>query len=163
MSLSQLHERVFERFLKGRTLQSLEEQVDPFLERYLKTALYQPAYRQLLRAQHLGHYTLILSNSPDFLVKKIAYALSVCHWEATAYAVDKEHRLCHIASIMQGEDKASCALKTAEKLGIASSHITAYSDSIWDLPLLLAAGEAVAVHPDRKLRSFARKAEWKIL
>jgi putative phosphoserine phosphatase / 1-acylglycerol-3-phosphate O-acyltransferase len=71
--------------------------------------------------------------------------------------------LCHIASIMQGEDKASRVLKGAEQLGVASSQITAYSDSIWDLPLLLAAGEAVAVRPDRKLRSIARQAEWNIL
>lgn len=163
LSLSELHRLVFDRFLQGLELERLEKEVDPFLELYLKKALYLPAYRELLRAQHLGHYTMILSNSPHFLVKKIAHVLGACRWEATEYAVDKEQRLCHIASIMQGEDKSSCVLKAAEELGVAPMQVTAYSDSIWDLPLLLAAGKAVAVRPDRKLRKLALEHEWKIL
>jgi len=163
MTPSELHSRIFERFLKGRSLESIEKEVDAFLERYLKSALYFPVLCQLKLAQHLGHYTLILSNSPHFLVKKIAEALGVSQWRATEYAVDKEQKLCHIASIMQGDEKASCVLKVAEELGIPSSQITAYSDSIWDLPLLLTAGKAIAVHPDRKLRAYSLKHEWKII
>lgn len=163
MTLSELHTRVFEKFLRGRTLESLEQEVDGFLGAYLEGAFYVPAVRQLKLAQHLGHYTLILSNSPHFLVRKIAEAIGVNHWKATEYAVDKQQRLCHIASIMQGEEKASCVLKAAEELGVAASHITAYSDSIWDLPLLLAAGTAVAVHPDSKLRAYSKEHDWKIL
>jgi phosphoserine phosphatase len=38
-----------------------------------------------------------------------------------------------------------------------------YSDSANDLPLLRAAGEAVAVDPDPRLRSEAERAGWRIL
>jgi len=163
MSPSELHNQIFMRFLKGRTLESLEREVDAFIERYLEKALYAPALCQLKLAQHLGRFTMILSNSPSFLVKKIAKALDVSDWKATEYAVDKQQRLCHIAFIMQGEEKAAYVLKIAEKLGISPSEITAYSDSIWDLPLLLASGTAIAVSPDRKLRTYSLKARWMIL
>lgn len=163
MTPEKLHREIFDRFLKGRTLASLEQEVDAFIQRYLISALYPPALCQLKLAQHLGHLTMILSNSPHFLVKKIAESLGVSHWRATEYAVDKDQRLCDIASIMQGDEKASCVLKIAEELGVSPSKITAYSDSIWDLPLLLAAGTAVAVHPCRKLRAYSLKQEWTIL
>jgi HAD superfamily hydrolase (TIGR01490 family) len=163
MTPAELHNQVFERFLKGRPLETLERHAELFVGEYLERALYIPALCQLRLAQHLGHHTLILSNSPSFLVRKIAERLGVSNWQATEYAVDKEQRLCHIATIMQGEEKASCVLKMATNLGIASSEITAYSDSIWDLPLLLTAGTAVVVHPDRKLRTLSQVRNWQNL
>ena len=163
MPPSQLHEEVFKRFLKGRSLDALENYVDRFFERYLETSFYLPAIRQLKLAQQLNHYTLILSNSPSFLVKKIAKFLDVCHWKATEYAVDNERKLCHIASIMEGEEKAIHVLNIAKELGLNRSSITAYSDSIWDIELLLAAGTAVVVRPDRKLSARAREHKWRWL
>lgn len=163
MSLNELHAKVFKRLLRGRPLEKLEANVEPFLKQYLHSRIYLPVIEQLRLAQHLGHYTLILSNSPSFLVKKIAEALCVDEWRATQYAVDKEKKLCHIACIMQGEEKALCVNEIAKKLCIDKEKITAFSDSFLDLPLLLSAGKAVAVNPDRKLRRFCKHHHWPIL
>jgi HAD superfamily hydrolase (TIGR01490 family) len=163
MSLTDLHTKVFEHLLRGRPLKELEEHVEPFLRGYLNSRVYPPVIAQLRLAQHLGHYTLILSNSPSFLVEKIAQLLGVNEWRATHYAVDKERNLCHIASIMQGEEKASCVEKIAYKLSIPKEKITAFSDSFLDLPLLLSAGTPIAVNPDRKLRRFSELHQWAIL
>lgn len=163
MSLSDLHAHVFDCFLKGRSLASLEQEVDGFIRSHLERALYMPALCELKRAQHLGYYTLILSSSPNFLVKKIAQFLGVANCRGTEYGIDKDQKLCDIASIMQGEEKAHCVLKIADELGVLPSEITAYSDSMWDLPLLLASGTPIAVHPDRKLRAYSLKAKWKII
>jgi len=163
MSLSQLHTKVFGRLLQGRPISVIEEQIDPFLQEYLFSHLYSPALAALRSAQKLGHHTLILSNSPSFLVKKIAGLLEVDQWRATEYAVDKESKLCHIATIMQGEEKASCVQEIASKLSIGKEGITAYSDSFLDLPLLLVAGTPIAVSPDRKLRRYSEKCKWQIL
>lgn len=162
-SLADLHNKIFAHLLRGKPLSKLEEHVDPFLQDYLRSKFYPPALAQLKLAQHLGFYTLILSNSPSFLVKKIAQFLGVNEWRATEYAVDTESNLCHITSIMQGEEKALCVREIARKLSIAKEQITAYSDSILDLPLLLSAGTPVAVNPDRKLRRFSLQQEWTIL
>jgi len=163
MSLSDLHNCVFEHFLRGKPVDQLEESVEPFLKDYLFSQIYLPVLAELRLAQHLGYYTLILSNSPCFLVEKIAQLLGVNEWRATQYAVDKERRLCHITSIMQGEDKASCVQEIAKKLSIGKEKITAYSDSFLDLPLLLTAGTPIAVNPDRKLRRFSERHQWSIL
>ncbi len=163
MSLSELHDRVFERLLLGKPLELIEENVDPFLQDYLFSKMYPPVLAKLRLAQHLGHHTLILSNSPNFLVEKIAQFLGVNEWQATEYAVDTERRLCRIASIMQGEEKASCLQKVASRLSINKDLITAYSDSILDLPLLLAAGTPIAVNPDRKLRRYSEENDWLII
>ena len=163
MSLSELHNRVFEHLLRGKSLEQLEEKVEPFLQNYLFSQVYPPVLAALRLAQHLGYYTLILSNSPSFLVEKIATFLGVNEWRATQYAVDTERKLCHITSVMQGEDKASCVQEIADKLCIGKEQITAYSDSFLDLPLLLKAGTPIAVNPDRKLRRFSKQNKWLIL
>lgn len=163
MSLLDLHNKVFEHLLRGKSLEILEDNVEPFLHDYLFSQIYAPVLSELRLAQHLGHYTLILSNSPSFLVEKIARLLGVNEWRATQYAVDKQKRLCHIASIMQGEEKASCVQEIAKKLSIGKEQITAYSDSFLDLPLLLTAGTPIAVNPDRKLRRFSLQHKWSIL
>lgn len=163
MSLVQLHTKIFERLLRGRSLKVIEENVEPFLQEYLSSRIYAPALAELRLAQHLGHYTLILSNSPSFLVEKIAQALGFNEWRATQYAVDNELNLCHIASIMQGKEKASCMQEIADRLSIDKDKITAYSDSFLDLPFLQAAGTPVAVNPDRKLRRFSEQHKWPIL
>ncbi len=163
MSLSDLHNQVFEHLLRGKSLEQLEENVEPFLKDYLFSQIYPPVLAELRLAQHLGYYTIILSNSPSFLVEKIAQFLGVNEWRATQYAVDKERKLCHITSIMQGEEKAFCVQEIAKKLSIGKEQITAYSDSFLDLPLLLTAGTPIAVNPDRKLRRFSEQHKWSIL
>jgi HAD superfamily hydrolase (TIGR01490 family) len=163
LSLSELHHRVFDHLLRGKSLEQLEKKVEPFLQNYLFSQINPAALAQLRLAQHLGYYTLILSNSPSFLVEKIAAFLGVNEWRATQYAVDRERKLCHITSIMQGEDKATCVQEIADKLCIAKEQITAYSDSFLDLPLLLTAGTPIAVNPDRKLRRFCKQHKWLIL
>lgn len=163
MSLLDLHKKVFNRLLLGRPLESLEKHVDAFVEERLSQFFYVPAVASLRLAQHLGHYTLILSNSPSFLVRSVAAYLGVNEWRATEYAVDTEHKLSDISSVMQGEDKAHAVLEIARGLGIKKEAITAYSDSYLDLPLLLIAGQAIAVNPDKKLRSFSLCQEWSII
>lgn len=163
MSLKELHESVFSRLLRGKSLKEIESHVEPFLQDYLMSRLYAPVFARLRLAQHLGHYTLILSNSPSFLVKKVAQFLGVSDWRSTHYAIDKQQHLSHVESIMQGEEKALCVKEVAAILCIGQEKISAYSDSYLDLPLLLSAGTPVVVNPDRKLRRFSELHGWQIL
>lgn len=162
-SLVDLHKKVFDKLLKGIKVSSLEEHVEPFLQTLFAKFCYGPAIESLRCAQHLGHYTLILSNAPSFLVKSVAKYFKVDGWHATEYAVDNDNKLCHISSIMQGEDKAACVTALTEERGWDMAAVTAYSDSHLDLPLLKAAGVAVAVNPDSALRKVSKRLNWKIL
>jgi len=160
LSLTQLHEKTFKTLLKGMSLSVIASHVKSFVDGWLSEALYYPAFSELRRAQHLGFYTMILSNSPGFLVKVIAERLNVSEWKATEYEVDKDGRLCHIAHVLNGRDKASQVRKIIRKLGLTKRNVVAYSDSVWDLPFLESAGQAVVVNPDRKLQKISQEHNW---
>jgi phosphoserine phosphatase len=163
ISTTKLHELIFNRLLLGRSLSSLQEHVEAFIIELFANYSYPPALSALRQAQHLGHFTVLLSNSPSFLVAEASRYLNFNAWKATEYAVDKHKKMCHIAVIMHGSLKAENMLNMANALEISKENISAYSDSCIDLPFLLAAGRAIAVRPDRKLKILAKKHNWTIL
>lgn len=163
LSVEDLHKAIFDKLLRGFSLETLENEMESFIEDKLKAMVYLPVFSQLKLAQQLGHYTVILSNSPTFIVSAMARFFSVDEWRGTEYAIDKDQKLCHIATLMLGEEKAKCMMQIAKKFNIANDSITAYSDSFEDLPFLLAAGKPIAVNPDKRLRQFAKKQNWEIL
>lgn len=163
MSLVQLHEAIFKNILKGSSIDLLEKHMDAFVKECIAHLIYTPAIARLKLAQQLGHYTVILSNSPSFLVSAIAKFFAVDEWGSSVYNLDKEDKLCNIASLMQGEDKADCVAQIAARWSLSKESITAYSDSHLDVPFLLSAGHAVAVNPDKKLFHIAKLRNWEII
>lgn len=155
-----LHEKVFERVLRGLSLTELESHASLFVADYLEKRINPFVFSALRLAQHLGEYTIILSNSPQFLVNVFAEKLKVDEWHSTHYAVDADNRLSSISHILQGEEKAAYLHQTMERLRIAKNAVTAYSDSYLDLPLLMASGTPVAVNPDRKLHRVSLENQW---
>jgi len=160
LDLKTLHEKVFDSILKGLSIHTLQSHVESFLDDWLINDIYLPSFSELRRAQHLGYYTVILSNSPSFLVERIALRLGVSDCQSTEYEVDKEGALCHISHIMDGEDKAAYMAYLLTRLGEGENHVVAFSDSYSDLPLLLCAESAVVVNPDRRLKKVALKFNW---
>lgn len=163
LSLEGLHETVFHTLVKGLSLQTFEKNVAEFLEDFLKWGIYPPAYQELLEVKAKGHYMVIISSSPSFLVAPLAAFFGVDAWGATEYRVDKDKLLCNIAILMEGAAKAAFAEKIRESLGSHKEDITVYTDSHLDLPLLLAGGTQVAVNPDRKLKRIAKRQNWRVI
>ena len=62
-----------------------------------------------------------------------------------------------------GGGKVANMLKAAEEAGVRPDEVAAYGDSVTDIPLLAAAGEAYAISPVPALRAEAEKRNWKIL
>ncbi len=163
MSLADLHRNAFNHLLRGRPLALIEKYLDKFVNDMVSKSLYIPAFARLKRAQQLGHYTMILSTSPCFLVKRFAKALGVNAYYATEYAVDEERKFNKIKRVLEGKDKANLILNMAKKLDVFLEGITAYTDSILDLELLEAVGNPIAVNPDKKLRAISVKNQWSII
>lgn len=149
--------------LIGISLDALEKHVALFIEEFLPQFLNVSAIAELRRCQHLGYYTAIFSNSPDFIVKPIAEYLNVDNWKATSYAVDKHRKLQGISNILTGEQKAQYLKQLKDNLHVDSQNVIAYSDSYADLPFLLASGQPVAVNPDKKLKAYAESHQWSII
>ena len=161
LSPLELHKKVFDKFLKGKDKKKLEKEVSNFWDKHLDSFYYQPAIDRLKVSINRNDYTIILSNSPDFLVEPIAKRFAVSEYKATKYSYDDNGFLTGIEVIMDGTAKANYIKKIKQDLNIKIAH--AYSDSIWDLPMLEVVENPVAVNPDKKLRSIAQKRNWKII
>ena len=59
-------------------------------------------------------------------------------------------------------EKKARVLSFLAEQAIAPGECSFYSDSIYDLPLLEAVGKPVAVNPDFRLRSIARRRGWQV-
>ncbi|QLH34733.1 MAG: HAD hydrolase family protein [Parachlamydiaceae bacterium] len=97
------------------------------------------------------------------MVEKIASILGVDTWDSTIYQKNISNHFSHITQFMEGEQKAHSLQQLITELKICKEDVTAYSDSYLDLPLLKAAGNPVAVNPDRRLKALCRQSKWPIL
>jgi len=163
MSVEELHHRAFDTILKGLSLEALVKDVDILVAQIVPSLLYPPVYNELVAAQKRGDTVVLMSSSPDFIVKKFAAYFKIDRWEATSYDVDKENRLCKIAKLVVGTQKERCLLELQQELGIPKNEVIVYTDSDDDIPLLLQAGEAIAVNPNRKLKKAALLHNWRII
>lgn len=163
MTVQQLHHRVFNRLLRGFSIEILEKNANFVVEQLVPGSLYLPAYQELIAAQKRGDYVVLMSSSADFLVEKFAAYFNIDRWEATGYGVDKENRLCKIAKLVEGSEKARCLLELQQELGIHKHEVVVFTDSDDDIPLLLKAGQAVAVNPNKKLRIAAKLHGWRVI
>lgn len=163
LGIKQVHERVFNKFLKGMSLSFLDEHVQGFLKEDFFKHIYYPAFKELRQAQYAGHHTVILSASPSFLVGAIAEYFGVFHWSSSEYRLDKEGRLSQIDSVLLGDEKAQYLKELVKELGTDLSLVTAYSDSIVDLPFLLTAGKGVVVNPRKTMRQLSKKYQFDVI
>lgn len=160
LSLEELHHKSFNKVLKGLSIDFLEEQAESFLDENLESLIYPPALACLEESRKNGHFILILSAAPSFLVKSIALRLKVDDWKGSEYGIDKDRNLCKIALIVQGKEKAVYLELEKKRLGLKKEEVIAYSDSHLDLPFLYAAGSQIAVNPNNKLKKIADKLGW---
>lgn len=163
LSLQQLHQNIFNLVFRGKNLRYLEEHVSVFLEQEFEKMIQKPVFDRLQQAKAKGHYIVILSSSPDFLVGPLAKLFGVQDWQSSFYTANSDGKLEKISQVMEGEDKAKYVQELQQKWGISSASTTVYSDSYLDLPVLRIAGKAVAVAPDSWLRKVCLREGWDIL
>jgi phosphoserine phosphatase len=61
-----------------------------------------------------------------------------------------------------GEARAILVEEKARQAGLSAEHVVAYADSSSDLPMLEVSGFPVAVNPEAKLATIARRRGWLI-
>lgn len=163
LELDELHRKVFRRFLQGQPLQKIQDEMRNFLEDDFYRHLYIPAYAHLRRAQHEGHHTVLISNSPSFLVEPVAKYLGITEWYSSHYITDEKGALKEVGSILLGDGKANYLKKMIQKFKTKREKVTAYSDSLIDLPFLYAAGKAIVVNPNGKMRKISEERHWEVI
>lgn len=163
LSMQSMQIKIFNSLFKGYSYQFFMDKADDFVQKSIDTMIYLPAYQELKKFQERGDFVAILSSSPDFLVRPISKYLGVNYLEASTYFVGESGTFTHIYRLMLGEQKAKYSQLCAKKLNIDKSNVSAYSDSILDLPLFLSVGSKIAVKPDRYLKAYCKGNDWRII
>jgi len=132
------------------------------------TPAIQPVALNLI-AQHReqGHGVAIITATNEFVTRPIADALGVQHLIAVQLQQDAlgwmTGEIEGVPSFREGKVLRMQQWLAQQGLERRAVHITFYSDSINDLPLLEQADHPVATNPDDRLRALALERGWRIL
>jgi fatty acyl-CoA reductase len=117
--------------------------------------------RRVREHKALGHRTLLITGSLDFVVAPLRPLFD----DIVCASLGRDgNRLTGelLAAPPTGEARALTMAAYAEAEGLSLQESVAYADSTSDLPMLEAVGHPVAVNPEAKLATLARKRGWHI-
>ena len=126
--------------------------------------LVQPFARGVLEEhREKGHLLVLATTTPADLVSPLAWALGFDDVVATRYARSNGTLTGGIdGDFVWGPGKLSAVKRYATRAGVDLRKSHAYSDSIYDAPLLRAIGNPHALKPDVRLRALATVMRWPI-
>ncbi len=153
--------RYFYRRYRGADIAELEDQSTRFMTAFLLRKSFPKGLARVRAHRAAGHYTVLVTGALSFIVEPIAPLFD----EIVALEMPQdEGRLTGEirGALPIGEARADLLRQLARSHGYGEEDSIAYADSTSDLPLLEAAGVAVAVNPDPRLRQLARRRGWLI-
>jgi HAD superfamily hydrolase (TIGR01490 family) len=116
------------------------------------------------RHRDAGDLVAIVTAATVYVARPVARELGIDHVVCSELEVDAGG--CFTGRVVEpmcyGEGKITRAGALLEQHGIGFDHVTFFSDSITDLPLLSKVEVPVAVNPDRRLLRAARARGWQI-
>jgi putative phosphoserine phosphatase/1-acylglycerol-3-phosphate O-acyltransferase len=133
--------------------EKLEELVTPFARPLIE------------EHQRAGRAVVLATTTPHDLVAPLAERLGFDDVVATRYSASDDGVL---TGGLEGEfvwarGKLAAVRRWAEAAGVSLEDSYAYSDSVYDLPLLGAVGHPHAVNPDPRLRAVATLRRWPVV
>jgi HAD superfamily hydrolase (TIGR01490 family) len=127
--------------------------------------IYPEMLDEVHRHQDEGRATFIVSAAGNEMVAQLAQVLGMDGGIGTSYAVGPDGRYTGRLNgpFVYGEGKVEAMQRFAAEHDIDLSESYAYSDSVSDLPMLRAVGNAVVVNPDEPLLRTARAEGWMVM
>lgn len=112
-----------------------------------------------------GRPVVLATTTPEHLIRPFAERLGIDAVIATRYEVGGDGRFTgrNEGHFVWSMGKVAAVREWAEEQGIDLSESFAYSDSVYDAPLLRAVGNPGAVNPDPRLHALAIAARWPVL
>jgi len=156
-------DRVTERYA-GQPEQHMIDICRRWYEEMVVHYLYPQAVELIERHRSQGDALCLLSAATHYLLEPMARHLQIPHYFGNRMELaDGRFTGKMVRPLCYGAGKIHYAQLLAQKLGLALQDCTYYSDSITDLEVLAAFGQAVAVNPDRLLLREAKKRGWPVL
>ena len=158
--------RFFYRRYDGAPVDQIEEDAAEMFSDLILTKSFPAAIRRVREHRALGHRTVLITGALDFVVKPLAPLFDDIVAAEMGTTVDLRHgtsydgRLTYVPPT--GEARYQALVDYADARGLLLRESVAYADSASDLPMLEAVGFPVAVNPETKLATIARKRGWLI-
>ena len=151
--------RYFYRRFKGAPVDQLDDDTWEMFSDMLLAQAFPAAIRRVRRHRDLGHRTVLITGALDFVVEPFRPLFDhiVCPSLGTSSG-RYTGRLTATPPI--GENRAQALRDYAQAEGLDLAECIAYADSTSDLPMMEVVGFPVAVNPEPKLASLARRRGW---
>ena len=150
-------------FVAGRPVADIVELGEEIYDELMADRIW--AGTRALAQMHLdaGQRVWLVTATPVELASIIARRLGLTGALGTvAESVDGVYTGRLVGEILHGPAKAHAVRALAAAEGLNLRRCTSYSDSVNDVPMLSAVGNAVAVNPDSELRDIAKARGWQI-
>ncbi len=160
--------RYFYRRFTDAPVEQLEEDAWEMFSDLLLAQAFPDAMRRVRQHRSLGHRTMLITGALDFVIEPFRplFDIIICPTlgsSTPAGSGPSENRRYTgrmSATPPIGENRAQALREYAQAEGLDLSECVAYADSTSDLPMLEVVGFAVAVNPEPKLASLARRRGW---
>jgi HAD superfamily hydrolase (TIGR01490 family) len=153
--------------LAGRSREQWEPLRREFLDRVVAPRLHAAAHALVERHRGAGELVVLTTATNRFITELTAAHLGLPHLIATEceVAVDGRFtgRIAGVLNMREGKVARLHEWLHTQRIDPRDCETTFYSDSINDLPLLLAVRRPVAVNPDMRLAAEAADRGWPVL
>ena len=149
--------------VQGWSRQEVEELVEETVDEVVTPLVYAEALAIIDQHKREGRRVVVISASPEEIVRPLCRYLGIDDVIATRSEVDEEGNYTgNIEFYAYGSGKADAmvAMAAEDEIDLAASY--AYSDSMTDLPMLEVVGHPVVVNPDSDLAEIAEERGWEV-
>ena len=148
----------------GRTPEEMAELAQLHFDEFIRPACRPGAERRVGEVAAAGAWAAVLTSTCSEIARPVAEFFGISELYGTPLELRDGRFTGAIAgAYYAGPAKVDAARMIAGKHQLEISDVAAYGDSINDLPLLKAAGEAYAVNPSAELRAEAERRGWPVL
>ncbi|MGD2103470.1 MAG: HAD-IB family hydrolase [Acidimicrobiia bacterium] len=148
---------------KGWDREEVEALVTETVDQVVTPLVYAEALAIMEEHRGSGRRVVVISASPEEIVRPLCRYLGIDDVIATKAAVDEDGKYTgelELYAYGPGKAEAMRAMAEAEGLDLEDSY--AYSDSMTDLPMLEVVGHPVVVNPDGELAAIAKERGWEV-
>ncbi len=152
--------RHFYRRYEGAPIEQIEIDAREMLTQVIMTKSFPAGLRRVREHRALGHRTILITGALSFNVEGLRPLFDEIVAAEMTVRPDGTYSGEMVTVPPTGEARAQILLDYCEAEGFDPDECVAYADSSSDLPLFEAVGFPVAVNPETRLASIARKRGW---
>jgi len=149
---------------RGWSSAEIRELVRETVDEVVSPLVFAEALAIMDEHRRAGRRVVIISASPEEVVRPLARYLGVDHVIATRSKIDEYGKYTgELDFYAYGPGKADAIRELAKRWNLDLGACYAYSDSATDLPMMEVVGHPIAVNPDKELKEVADARDWPIM